>query len=120
MLKTFVIQAIAVGLAVLAAGKLIPGIRIRKNETAIGVAVAFALLNFFLGWLVKAVLAIVLLPAALLTLGLPYLVFGLLVNMVLLYITDKLVDDLEIKGFWPLAGAAGLISVASWLLPRLF
>ncbi|TKC97966.1 hypothetical protein E8A74_43485 [Polyangium fumosum] len=119
-MKTFVSQAIAAGLAVLIASAVIPGVRIRKGNTAIGIAFAFALLNLFFGWLVKVVLAIVLLPAALLTFGLPYLVFGLLVNAILLYVTDKLIDDFEIKGFWPLVGTAGLISVAAWLLPRLF
>jgi len=120
MLKTFVIQAIAAGLAVFVASKIVPGVRVRKNNTAIGIAVAFALLNLFIGWLLRAVLAVVLLPAALLTFGLPYLVFGLLVNAILLYITDKLIDDFEIEGFWSLLGTAGLISIAAWLLPRIF
>jgi putative membrane protein len=120
MLKMFIAQALAAGIAVLVASKIMPGVRVRKLGTAVGVAVAFALLNLVAGWLLRAVLALVLLPAAILTLGLAYLVLGLLVNMVLLYITDKLIDDFEIKGFWPLIGSAGLISVAMWLLPRIF
>ena len=60
------------------------------------------------------------LPQALLTFGLIYLAFGLIVNAVLLYITDKLIDDFKITGLGPLFGAAGLISVAAWLLPRIF
>jgi putative membrane protein len=120
MLKTFVIQAIAAAIAVLVAAKIMPGVRIRKTETAVGIAVAFAILNLLVGWLLKAVLAVVLLPAAILTLGLPYLVLGLVVNVILLYITDKLIDDFEVTGFWPLVGTAGLISIAAWLLPRIF
>jgi putative membrane protein len=120
MLKMFVIQALAAGIAVLIAAKIMPGVRIRKTETAIGIALAFALLNLVAGWLLKLVLAIVLLPAAVLTFGLAYLVLGLIVNMILLYITDKLIDDFEVNGLWPLAGAAGLISIAAWLLPRIF
>jgi putative membrane protein len=120
MFKAFIIQALAAGIAVLVASKIMPGVRIRKSETAIGVAVAFAVLNLVAGWLLRAVLAIVLLPAALLTFGLIYLVFGLIVNAILLYVTDKLIDDFKITGLWPLFGAAGLISVAAWLLPRIF
>ncbi|HZF55387.1 MAG TPA: phage holin family protein [Polyangiaceae bacterium] len=120
MLKVFIVQAIAAGIAVLVASKIIPGVRIRKAGTAIGVAVAFAVLNLFVGWFVRFVVAILLLPAALLTFGLVYLVLGLIVNSILLYVTDRLIDDFEIKGLWPLVCASGLISVAGWLLPRLF
>ncbi|MBK9262405.1 MAG: phage holin family protein [Polyangiaceae bacterium] len=120
MFKTFIIQAIAAGIAVLVASKIMPGVRIRDGKTAIGIAAAFAVLNLVVGWLLKAVLAIVLLPAAVLTFGLAYLMLGLIVNTILLYVTDKLIDDFEIKGFGPLVGSAGLISVAAWLLPRIF
>ncbi len=120
MVKMFVIQAIAAGIAVLLASKIIPGVRIRKTESAIAIAAAFAVLNLLTGWLLKVVLAIVLLPAAFLTFGLVYLVLGLIVNSILLYVTDKLIDDFEIKGFGSLVGTAGLISVAAWLLPRIF
>lgn len=119
-MKTFLIQAIAAGLAILAASKFVPGVRIRKTESALIIAVAFAALNFVVGWLLKAVLAVALFPAALLTFGLAYLVLGLLVNAVLLYITDKVLDDFEIDGLWPLIQSAGLISVAAWLVTRIF
>jgi putative membrane protein len=105
---------------VLLGTRLIPGVRIRRTETALGVAAVFALLNFFVGWLVRWTLAIALFPAALLTFGLVYLLFGLLVNSLLLWMTDKLIEDFEITGLGPLLGTAGLISLATWLLPRLF
>lgn len=120
MLKMFVIQAVAAGIAVLLGAKLVPGVRVRRTQTAIAVAAVFALLNLFLGWLVRGALALMLLPAALLTLGLIYLVLGVIVNTVLLYLTDKLIDDFEIKGFGPLVSTAALISFTAWLLPRLF
>jgi putative membrane protein len=42
------------------------------------------------------------------------------VNSLLLWMTDKLIEDFEITGLGPLLGTAGLISLATWLLPRLF
>ena len=120
MLKMFIIQALAAGIAVYVASKVIPGVRIRKNQAAFGIAVAFAALNLVAGWLLKIILALVLLPAAILTFGLAYAVVGLTVNAILLYIADQFIDDFEIDGFWPLLQAAGLISIAAWLLPRIF
>jgi putative membrane protein len=120
MFKAFILQAIAAGVAVLIASKILPGVRVRKTGTAIAVALVFALLNVIAGWLLSVVFTIVLLPAAVLTFGLIYLALGLIVNSVLLYVTDKLIDDFEITDLWSLVGAAGLISVATWLLPRIF
>lgn len=119
MFKQFIVQALAAGLAVVIGAKLMPGVRIRRTQTALIVAGVFALLNLLLGWLVNFLVAVALLPAAILTLGLAYLFFGLVVNSVLLYATDKLIDDFEIRGLGPLFGTAALISIAGWLLPRI-
>ncbi|XYH93405.1 phage holin family protein [Sorangium sp. So ce1128] len=118
-MKALIIQALAAGIAVLIGTKLMPGVRIRRTQTALVVAAVFTLLNLLLGWLVKFLVAVALLPAAILTLGLAYLFFGLVVNSVLLYATDKLIDDFEIRGLGPLFGTAALISFAGWLLPRI-
>ena len=118
-MKALIIQALAAGLAVLVGTKILPGVRIRKTQTALLVAAVFTVLNLLLGWLVKFLVAVALLPAAILTLGLAYLFFGLVVNSVLLYVTDKLIDDFEIRGLGPLFGTAALISFAGWLLPRI-
>ena len=119
MIKAFLLGALAAGVAVLVASKLFSGVRIRRGGTAITAAIVFGILNLAIGWLVSVILAIVLLPAALLTFGLPYLVLGWLANVVLLWITDKLIDDFEIENFGSLIGTAGLISVAAWLAQRI-
>ncbi|WP_437774654.1 phage holin family protein [Sorangium sp. So ce315] len=118
-MKTLIIQALAAGLAVLVGTKLMPGVRIRKTGTTLVVAAVFTLLNLLLGWFVKFLVAVALLPAAVLTLGLAYLFFGIVVNSVLLWATDKLIDDFEIRGLGSLVGTAALISFAGWLLPRI-
>jgi putative membrane protein len=119
MIKTFLLGALAAGLAVLAASKLFSGVRAKKTGTAVTVALVFALLNLVIGWLITAVLAVVLLPAALLTFGLPYLLLGWIANVILLWITDALVADFEIEGFGALLGTGALVSVAAWLVQRL-
>jgi putative membrane protein len=118
MLSRLLGTMLVVALSVLVSSRVVPGVRMGRAYTAVTVAVLFGVLNLLVGWLVKLVLAIGLLPAALLTFGLPYLFFGLLVNAVLLYLTDKLVDDLEIRSFGALMATSGLMSIAAWLLQR--
>lgn len=72
--------------------RLLPDVRLRGAGTAVVVAIVFSVLNFFLGWLIRAVLFV----PALLTLGLLFLFVPFIVNMVLLWLTDKLLASFEI------------------------
>ena len=71
--------------AVFGVSRFMPGIRCKNFGTAIGVAVIYSIINFFIGWL----LVLLSLPAILLTLGL----FIFVINAVLLYITDQMIDQ---------------------------
>jgi putative membrane protein len=116
MLGSLLLTMGVVTIAVLVAEAVMPGVRVRRMGTALLVALVFGLLNLFVRWIVTGVLAILLLPAAVLTLGLAYLVLGLLVNAVLLYFTDKLMAGFELRGLGSLLGTAALISVSGWLV----
>jgi putative membrane protein len=107
---------IAAAIAVFVASKLFSSVRVKSTGTLVLVSIVFGLLNVFVGWLVKVVLAIVLFPVALLSLGLPYLFLGFLANCVLLWVTDKLFEDFEVKTTRGLLATSGLISLAAWLL----
>ena len=101
-------------LAVLAAtifvlARLLPDVRIRSVGTAILVAVVFSILNFFLGWLIRAVLFV----PALLTLGLLFLFVPFIVNTVLLWLTDKAIASFEIKSLRGLMISAVVITVVN-------
>ena len=61
----------------------------RSFTTAVIVTLVYGLLNYFLFW---AIALITFIPM-LLSLGL----FGLVINTLLLWLTDKLVDDFEIR-----------------------
>jgi putative membrane protein len=78
----------------------------------LGVALILALVTA----LVKPVLVVLSFPVILLTLGL----FLLVVNAVLLLITDWLADlfdvGFHVTGFWPAVGGAIIISVTTWIL----
>ena len=102
--------------AVLVASKLFADVKVATVRSAVGVALLFGVLNVVLGWLIAGVAALVLLPAALFTFGLAWLLVGFVVNCVLLWITDKAVKSFEINSFRALFGTAAIIGVAQWLL----
>ena len=85
-------------LAVLAAtvwglARFLPGVRVHNPTTAVVVAVVFSVLNWVLGWMIKLLLVI----PAILTLGLLFFFVPLIVNAAVLWITDKFVEDFEIR-----------------------
>jgi putative membrane protein len=96
-------------LTILALSRFVPTVRIRSAGTAVVVAIVFSVLNFFLGWLIRAVLFV----PAILTLGLLFLFVPFLVNAVLLWITDKLMKSFEIASAGGLVVTAGVITLVN-------
>lgn len=88
--------------------KIIPGVRMKKESTALAAALVFTLLNFLVGWLLKFMLVVG-------TLGIAFLALNFLANAVLLWITDKVMDDLEVDGIGAILLSAGLVTVANAL-----
>jgi putative membrane protein len=87
---------------VLLSARYIAGVRIKSVPAALGVAVLFSGLNWLLGGLIKVLLFL----PAILTLGLLFLVLPLIVNVILLWVTDKLLHVFEIedaKSLWLMA-----------------
>src|SRR4051812_37843701 len=98
--------------AVVLSCKLIPGVKVKNLPSAFGVAGVFALLNVLVGWLLHVLLAV----PNVLTLGLLSLFIPLIVNAVLLWLTDRLLKSFELanaKALWLMALA---ITVARGLL----
>jgi putative membrane protein len=91
---------------------LLPNVTVHGGFfTYLWIAVLFALVNGFIG----PILRLVAFPLTILTLGL----FALVVNAALVGITAKLSHDFSIDGFWPAVLAAILISVFSAVLNML-
>lgn len=98
-------------LAVFALSKFFPGIvRVQSVGTAVAVAIVFSVLDFFLGWFIRVLLFV----PGLLTLGLLFFFVPLIVNAVLLWITDKLMSSFELRGARGLGLAAVIITLVNY------
>jgi putative membrane protein len=99
---------------VLALSRLLPDVRVRRLSTAVIVAVVFSVLNFFLatvtGWVVRTVLF---LPAVF-TLGILFLFVPFIVNVVMLWLTDKMIKNFRIDSIRALLISAGAITAVNW------
>jgi putative membrane protein len=91
MLTLLHIAAITATILLLA--RLLPSVRIKGIGSAVVVAIVFSVLNFLLGWIIKAALFV----PAVLTLGLLFLFVPFIVNTVMLWLTDKLLHAFEIQ-----------------------
>jgi putative membrane protein len=96
-------------LTVLVLARVQPNVRVRSIGSAVLVAVIFSVLNFFLGWLIRAVLFV----PAIFTLGLLFLFVPFIVNAVLLWLTDKLMASFEIKTMPALFLSAAVITLVN-------
>lgn len=107
-LTQLALWALLQGVVVFVTARIVPGITVKSYGTAIGVAAVYGLASFFLKWL----LVLLSLPLIIVTFGL----FLLVVNGMLLWITDKIVPGFEIKGFTPLAVGTVLITAGGMLV----
>jgi len=101
----------ALAVTVLAIARFLPDVRVLGLGTAVIVSVVFSVLNFFLGWVIHAVLFV----PALLTLGLLFFFVPFIVNTAMLWLTDKLIAAFEIKTLRALLTSAAVITVVNWL-----
>jgi putative membrane protein len=74
--------------------------------------IVFTLVNMF----VKPILTVLSIPFIVVTLGF----FYFLINILMLYLTDWIVPDFEIRTFWWGVLAAIIVSVVNWILHHAF
>ena len=107
-----IINILILSAAVFLVSRILPGVRIKGYLTAVAVAIVYSLINFFIGWF----LTLLSLPLIIITFGL----FKLVLNAFMLWITDRMIEDFEIKDFFTTVLAAVLITLADsfihWLL----
>ena len=95
--------------ALFVASVVIPGIDYGSSFWVLVVAgLVFALVNF----VVRPIVILLTLPAVILTLGIALL----LINALMLYLTDKIVPSFEIGGFWSAVGGALIVWLVNMFL----
>jgi putative membrane protein len=112
---SFIISWLILSLAVWLTAVVLPGFHLKSARSAVLVAAIFGILNFFLGWLFFAIFTVA-------TLGLAWVFAFLtrvLINAILLKLTDALTTHLRIDGFgWAVAGAlmmSAIGTIGQWL-----
>ena len=107
-----ILNLLSLSVSVFVVAQLIPGIRIKNYGTAVVVAIVYSLVNFLLDKL----LLILAFPLIFFTLGL----FVFVINAFLLWLTDQIIDDFEIRDFKTTLIAAACISLLNMLLQWIF
>jgi putative membrane protein len=98
--------------AFLGVSKLLPGFRIGSFGTALVVAAVYSVLYLVLHFILFQILWILTIPLVILTLGIIFFV----VNAIILWLTDKVVEDFQIDSTATLLMAAVLLTIANWII----
>jgi putative membrane protein len=93
------------GLAVFLTAYLLPGVYVKNYGYALVVAAVLSLVNL----IVKPILIILTIPLTVLTLGL----FLLVINAVVIMITDSMIPDFKVDGFWWALAFSLILSVTN-------
>ena len=95
--------------AILIATKYVPGFVFSGQPIDLLIAgVVIGLINA----LIKPIIELIALPVVFLTLGL----FNIVINVGLLFLADKFLTQLTIKGFWPAFWAVIILSIMNHLI----
>ena len=106
-----ILHIAVLAVTVLAVARFLPDVEVQGFGTSVVVSIVFSVLNFFLGWVIHAVLFV----PALLTLGLLFFFIPFIVNTTMLWLTDKLIAAFEIKSLRALLTSAAAITIVNWL-----
>ena len=109
---SIIINILILSAAVFLVANFLPGIRIKNFMTAVIVALVYSVINFLMGWL----LMLLTLPFLIITFGL----FKLVINAGLLWLTDQIIEEFEIKNFFTTFIAALCITVVDSILKWVF
>jgi putative membrane protein len=98
--------------AFLGVSKVLPGFYVRSFSTALFIAAVYGILHIILHFILFRVFWILTIPLVILTLGLIYFA----VNAVILWLTNRVVEDFTIDTTTTLIFAAVLLTIANWII----
>ena len=98
--------------AFLGVSKLLPGFRIGSFGTALVVAAVYSVFYVVLHFILFKIFWILTIPLVILTLGIIFFV----VNAVILWLTDKMVEDFHIDSTTTLLVAAVVLTIVNWVI----
>lgn len=96
---------LALALAIMFVGWIVPGITVSSFATALIASIAIALVNL----VIKPILVLLTLPINILTLG----IFILVINALLFMFVAYLIPGVEVDGFWSAFLGALILSILS-------
>ena len=87
-----ILNLIVTSLLILGLSKVLPHINVHEFSDALWFAIVVSLLNMFL----RPILIVLSLPITMVTFGL----FLIVINTLIIMLADRLIDGIEIVGFW--------------------
>jgi putative membrane protein len=98
--------------AFLGVSKILPGFRVGSFGTALVVSAVYSILYIVLHFILFKIFWILTIPLIILTLGIIFFV----VNAVILWLTDKIVEDFNVDSTATLVIAAVLLTIVNWVI----
>lgn len=112
----WIVSLLLKALVVLGVSKMVPGVKVQGYGAAIAVAIVYAVLSMLL----KGLLVMISLPLLILSLGL----FMVVINAVLLWMTNKVLSSFHVAGKGALImatlGITGGGMLVDYLVPKFF
>jgi putative membrane protein len=104
----FITNILVTSVAVIIGAYLLPGVHVDTFTTALLVALVLAFMNA----IVKPILTVLTIPITILSLGL----FLIVINGLIIILTDKLVDGFDVRGFWWALLFSFILSITTGIL----
>ncbi|MBU0553667.1 phage holin family protein [Myxococcota bacterium] len=105
----------------LATARALPAVKITSLPWALKAAGVFGLANLLIGGILSFILKLILTIPAFLTFGLAYLIGPVIVNMILLKLTDEFIEEeFEIEAVGALVQFSVILSISNLIIGWIF